>query len=46
MEDRYLCRAKRTDNGEWVKGYLIKDIPNPDKAYIFDNPELLEGGAE
>lgn len=19
--DRHLCRAKRTDNGEWVKGY-------------------------
>lgn len=22
MEDRYLCKAKRTDNGEWVEGYL------------------------
>ena len=21
MKDRYLYRAKRTDNGEWVKGY-------------------------
>ena len=21
MSDRYLCKAKRTDNGEWVKGY-------------------------
>lgn len=21
MEDRYLCKAKRTDNGEWVEGY-------------------------
>lgn len=21
MNDRYLCRAKRTDNGEWVEGY-------------------------
>ena len=20
MNDRYLCRAKRTDNGEWVEG--------------------------
>ena len=34
MSDRYLCKAKRTDYGEWVEGYLIKDIPNPDKAYI------------
>ena len=22
MENRYLYRAKRTDNGEWVEGYL------------------------
>ena len=22
MNDRYLFRAKRTDNGEWVSGYL------------------------
>ena len=22
MENRYLCRAKRIDNGEWVEGYL------------------------
>ena len=21
MQDRYLFRAKRIDNGEWVKGY-------------------------
>lgn len=24
MEDRYLYKAKRLDNGEWVEGYLIK----------------------
>ena len=23
MNDRYLFRAKRIDNGEWVEGYLI-----------------------
>lgn len=23
MEDRYLSKAKRIDNGEWVEGYLI-----------------------
>lgn len=22
MENRHLCRGKRTDNGEWVEGYL------------------------
>ena len=24
MEDRYLFKAKRTDNGEWVEGYLVE----------------------
>ena len=24
MNDRYLCRAKRTDNGEWIVGSLIQ----------------------
>ena len=23
MEDRYLFRAKRLDNGEWVQGALL-----------------------
>ena len=31
MNDRYLYRAKRTDNGEWVEGYLVYD--NRDKLY-------------
>ena len=25
MNDRYLYRAKRKDNGEWVEGYLVYD---------------------
>lgn len=25
MEDRYLFKAKRIDNGEWVKGALVYD---------------------
>ena len=24
MNDRYLYRAKRTDNGEWVEGFLVE----------------------
>lgn len=24
MEDRYLFKAKRLDNGEWVQGYIVK----------------------
>lgn len=23
MNDRYLFRAKRTDNGEWVEGFYV-----------------------
>ena len=23
MNDRYLCKAKRLDNGKWVEGYLV-----------------------
>lgn len=23
MSDRYLCKAKRTDNGNWVEGYYV-----------------------
>lgn len=26
MEDRYLCKAKRKDNGEWVTGYYVKGL--------------------
>lgn len=36
MNDRYLYRAKRTDNGEWVEGYLIhakKDYYICEKPY-------------
>ena len=31
MEDRYLFKAKRLDNGEWAQGYLVYD--NRDKLY-------------
>ncbi len=31
MEDRYLFKAKRVDNGEWVQGALVYD--NRDKLY-------------
>ena len=24
MENRYLFKAKRVDNGEWVQGYIVK----------------------
>lgn len=34
MSGRYLYKAKRTDNGEWVEGHLITDEQNKDKCFI------------
>lgn len=34
MENRYLCRGKRIDNGEWVEGYLIVDEKDYSKYFI------------
>ena len=44
MEDRYLFIAKRTDDGEWVQGYLYGIW---DKKYILwgmtnDIPDMIE----
>ena len=44
MEDRYLFRAKRIDNGEWVQGYLFGIW---EKRYILwgmtnDIPNMIE----
>lgn len=36
MEDRFLFKAKRIDNGEWVIGHYI---PIKDRAYIICNAE-------
>ena len=36
MEDRYLFRAKRADNGEWVAGHLITDEQDDSKCFIAD----------
>ena len=34
MEDRYLFKAKRIDNGEWVEGHYITNEKDPNHAYI------------
>ena len=44
MEDRYLFKAKRADNGEWVQGYLFGIW---EKRYILwgmtnDIPNMIE----
>lgn len=36
MEDRYLFKAKRTDNGEWVQGYLF-DVIDADSLNVSDS---------
>lgn len=38
MEDRYLCKAKRTDNGEWIIGGLVRyGFTGREKYYIVPN---------
>lgn len=34
MEDRFLFRGKRIDNGEWVEGNLITDETDGSKCFI------------
>lgn len=35
MENRYLFKAKRVDNGEWVQGYIVKyGYTGQEKYYI------------
>ena len=34
MENRYLFRGKRIDNGEWMEGYLIVDEKDYSKYFI------------
>jgi uncharacterized phage protein (TIGR01671 family) len=35
MEDKYLVKAKRTDNREWVQGYIVKyGYTGREKYYI------------
>ena len=48
MNDRYLYRAKRIDNGEWVEGFLMDDnyINTPfndnDVGGRFDDPVEID----
>ena len=47
MEDRYLFKAKRIDNGEWITGYLLvkkKDFYICEKSYeCMDEYSSLNG---
>ena len=33
MDNRYICKAKRKDNGEWVEGYYV--CLNADRHFIY-----------
>ena len=44
MQERYLCRAKRIDNGQWEQGYLYGIL---ERRYILwgmtnDIPDMVE----
>lgn len=44
MEDRYLDKAKRLDNGEWVQGYYVKGLDvftNCEEAHIIFEPNTM-----
>lgn len=40
--DRYLFKAKRVDNGEWVQGYYVKGLNMYDKeVYLIFEPNTM-----
>lgn len=44
MEDRYLFKGKRVDNGEWVQGYYVKGLDvftNCEEAHIIFEPNTM-----
>ncbi len=45
MNDRYLYRAKRTDNGEWVEGYHVFIDEFIDDVHYIYTGSLYNGGS-
>ena len=42
MSDRYLFKAKRLDNGEWVQGYYVKGLDMYDKeVHLIFEPNTM-----
>lgn len=42
MSDRYLFKAKRLDNGEWVQGYYVKGLDMCDKeVHLIFEPNTM-----
>ena len=48
MEDRYLFKAKRADNGEWVTGHYVKglDMYGKEVHLIFEPVTLFYSSGE
>lgn len=48
MKDRYLFKAKRVDNGEWVTGYYVKGLDMYDKEVhlIFEPATIFYSSGE
>lgn len=48
MEDRYLYKGKRTDNGEWVTGHYVKglDMYGKEVHLIFEPVTLFYSSGE
>ena len=48
MEDRYLYKAKRKDNGEWEQGYYVKGLDMYDKEVhlIFEPTTMFYSSGE
>lgn len=48
MQDRYLFRGKRIDNGEWIDGYYVKGMNMYDKEVhlIFEPTTIFYSSGE
>ena len=48
MENRYLYKAKRTDNGEWVTGFYVKgsDMYGEEVHVIFETDAIFYSHGE
>ena len=48
MQDRYLFRGKRIDNGEWIDGYYVKGMNMYDKEVhlIFETTTIFYSSGE
>lgn len=44
MEDRYLFKAKRIDNGEWVQGYYVHTVESDYIVRPYEHTTLLGEG--